>query len=928
MSEPKPGHFAPSSSLLTPLRFGSAGRFELQPAERRLLVDGQPVALGARAFDVLITLTARPDRLVSKNELLDRVWSGLVVEEANLQMQISNLRKVLGSDAIATVPGRGYRFVAPVMAAVAVPMESSAQGAPVVGGPAGDAARPSQQPPASLVAPGGAPVPVAALPLRNPQRLFGRDADMARLEGLLQTEACVTLVGPAGVGKTSLARAAAARAQGRSVWVDVAPLTQADQVAGALARALGKPLETPSGRAPDAAEAMVQLLRSLHDLLQAQQQAQQQGQQQDQQQGQTPAQPQAPSLLIVLDNAEHLVQACAELVSSLRAQPGLHLLVTSQLPLAVAGEQVQRLDPLALEPPGANPSELGDGALALLVERIASADHRFAVGATSLATLAEICQQLDGLPLALEMAAARVPLMGLQGVRDALAQRFSLLTRGHRDAATRHRTLHNALDWSYRLLDDQEQRLFRALGVFAGGFTLDLALATMADEAAAPPTTSTIAPVTVPSTARHWEIIDGLAALADRSLVTVSADDPPRYRLLDTMRAFALQAMAAAGDDPGELDAVRRQHANAVAALFARYQPGEDAADRLCLPEIENAREAIAWALANEPGLAVHITTRASRHSTFSAWRNECSQWLRALRPLMESAAGEALPAEIQAAWWSEMARTGIFLGDPQAGAVAKRALLLFQPLQQPSQALFAAVGWVRSIAQAGAELDEACAAMQAQFDLLATPTARERFWLHGALTKAALVRGDYEAVLEGRLAEMQLARELGSEDQVETAESNVVNALNWLKRYPEALERGQALLARIDGRNGDANGNLPWLLPMLLVALIETGRLAEASALLPRAQAAGRRFGSLAILPLQPLLAAAQGRFEVAARLVGYARQRYESSGVLPANGDEQLMERVQRNVARALEPALAESLVRQGRALDEDSATELARQ
>lgn len=836
MSRPLPEPFVPP---LSPVRFGPGGRFELQPAERRLLVEGRPVALGTRALDVLITLVTQPDHLVSKNELLDRVWPGLVVEEANLQMQISNLRKVLGGDAIATVPGRGYRFVAPVLSAAAAP------------------------PPA---------VPVAA-PLPGPQRLFGRDADTARLESLLQAGACVTLVGPAGVGKTSLARTVAARAEGRSVWVDVAPLTEAGQVASALARALGAPLA--------AGDAAPQLLRAL----------------------------QGQALLIVLDNAEHLVEACAGLATLLGTLPGVRLLVTSQLPLAVAGERVQRLEPLALPPPGASGAALGDGALALLVERITSADHRFNVDANGLAALADICTQLDGLPLALEMAAARVPLMGLRGVRDALAQRFALLTRGHRDAATRHRTLHNALDWSYRLLSADEQRLFRALGVFAGGFTLELALAVMGG--------------TATDGALRWQVIDGLAALADRSLVSVSADDPPRYRLLDTMRAFAQQQVAAA---TGELETLRRQHGVALAALFWRATPADAAAQAVCLADMENAREAIAWAQVHDLGRAAQITSRAARISTFTVWRNECTQWLRALHPAMTAAAGQALPAEVQAAWWTEMARTAAFLGDPQASRAAQRALALWQPLQQPSQALFAAVVWVRAVAQPGDELDQACAALQAQAAALPAASAQERFWLHGALTKAALTRGDYAAVLEGRLVEATLAQELGADDMVDAAESNVLHALNRLQRFAEAAERGRHLLARVDGRNGDANANLPWVLLGLLEALIETGHLDDARALVPRAAAASRRFAMLDLLPVLPWLAVRQGRFEAAARLVGHVRRRFERLDRPLAGGEKDRLENARLAAEAALGAAQVETLLRLGGVLDDDAAAALA--
>ena len=380
-----------------PLRFGPGGRFELRPAEYRLLVDGQPATLGGRALDLLMALAARPSQLPTKSELLDIVWPGLVVEENNLRVQINTLRRLLGEDAIATVPGRGYRLRAALQA------------------------EPPQAPAPSTPA---------------PQRLFGRDADLARLEGRLRDgRDCVTLVGMPGVGKSSVARLALARWPGRSAWVDLAPLTLRGQVAGAIARALGAQL----GEGDHA----TQLLRLL---------------------------PQDEPVLLVLDNAEHLIESCAEWASRLRAAPQLRVLVTSQLPLAVSGEQVLRLEPLPVE----QAADAQEGALALLIDRTAVADSRFQITPGTLPLLNALCRQLDGLPLALEMAAARVPLMGLQAVHDALAEPFALLSRGRRDSPARHRTLRDALAWSYGLLSAAQQRLFRVLGVFAVGFTLDL----------------------------------------------------------------------------------------------------------------------------------------------------------------------------------------------------------------------------------------------------------------------------------------------------------------------------------------------------------------------------------------------------------------------------------------------------------------------
>ncbi len=827
----------PLPSTAPPLRFGPSQRFELQPAERRLLVDGQPAALGRRALDLLIVLAERPDHLLTKNELLDRVWPGLVVEEANLQMQVSNLRKLLGGEVIATVPGRGYRFTAVV----------------------GDTAV------ASTTAPVLAPPPGAV------HRLIGRDHDLARLEDLLQVGGCVTVVGSSGVGKTSLARSSAARWAGRSVWVDLAALVQGRQIAGALARALDLQLTGSDDEAP------TQLLAALHE----------------------------QSLLLVLDNAEHLIQPCAELAALLHPLPGVRLLVTSQAPLAVAGERVLRLEPLLLPEPD---SGVDDGALALLVERIVAADHRFALTPAVLPLLRTICAQLDGLPLAIEMAAARVPLLGLQGVHDALAERFALLTRGHREAATRHRTLHNALDWSYRLLGPTEQRLFRALGVFAGGFTLELAVALMTDDAQA-----------------RWDVIDGLATLADRSLVVVSRDDPPRYRLLETMRAYALEQLRLAGDPADEETTVCRRHAEAVLALVTRHTAGDSKTLALCLAEMENARDAIAWAREHDLGMAAHLSARVTGVTTFTVWRHESGNWLLALEPLMDQA-GRGLAGPTQAMWWTERTRIGAIRRDAGARVAGRRAVALWRPLQQPRQLLRATLTWVRSITTADPELAEACADLETQAATIADLIPRERLAVLGALVQAAVTRGDYAAVFAGREAELALAQQLHDQDAVDVAESNIVSALYNLERYAEAAERGQVLLARVDADGSGRNGNLPWVLSSLFAALVALGRLDEARALLPRAFAAGRRFATPTLGLQLCVLAAAEQRFVAAARLVGYARQSYETRSMKFDPEEEVSLAGVLAAATAALGPDRTAALVQEGRALTDDAAETLA--
>lgn len=842
-------HSEPAAApAAAPLRFGPSERFELQPAERRLLVDGQPAPLGRRALDLLIVLAAQPDHLLTKHELLDRVWPGLVVEEANLQMQISKLRKVLGSEVIATVPGRGYRFTAVVGSA----------------GPA-----PALPPEPAL----------PAAPRAAAHRLIGRDDDLARVEALLrQGGGCVTLVGSPGVGKTSLARAAAGRWPGRAAWVDLAALTQGSQVAPAVARALELQLSGSDERGA----------AQLVDALQGQ------------------------ALLLVLDNAEHLIQTCAELATLLRPLAGTVLLATSQVPLAVNGEQVLRLEPLALPGPGTSLASLaspGQGALALLVERIVAADQRFVVTPPQLPLLQAICAQLDGLPLALEMVAARVPLLGLQGVHDALTERFALLTRGHRDAVPRHRTLHHALEWSYCLLGAAEQRLFRALGVFAGGFTLELVVALMTDDAGA-----------------RWDVIDGLAALADRSLLVVGSEDPPRYRLLETMRAFALEQLAQSTAPVDEEAIARRRHAAAVLALLARHTPGDATTLARCLAEMANAREAIAWARDHDLGLAAQLTAGVTFVTTFTTWRHESGNWLLALEGLMEQPAGLALPAAVQAAWWTERARVGSIRREAGGLAAARRAVALWRPLNQPRQLLRATLIWVRCFGVADPELELACADLQAQAAAFPDLPLRERLSVQGALTRAAVIRDDRGAWLAGREAELALALQLGDHDAADAAESSVVDALCGLGRYAEARQRGEAMLARVDADGSGRNANLPWVIGGLLDALTSLGRLEEARALLPRALAAGRRFNVPAMWPQLCALAVAEKRYPAAAQLLGYTRQCYEAGGTRFEPAEEDIMRRAEAGAGAALGPEQLQTWLRHGRMLDEDAAEALA--
>jgi predicted ATPase/DNA-binding winged helix-turn-helix (wHTH) protein len=527
------------------LRF--ADHFELQPQERRLLVEGKLAALGARALDVLIALAERAGQLVSKNELIDLAWPGLVVEENNLQVQISALRKVLGGEIIATIPGRGYRFTARVHDTLPAPPPS----------------------PAPLSPPATEVVLRTNLPASLPP-LLGRDDDLAALGSLIEHHHLVTIVGAGGMGKTRLAQALLHARRGAYphgvCWVELAPVADGAALPGAIAAALGVRL--------GAGEPLDGLAAALA----------------------------AQTLLIALDNAEHLLADTARVVKALHgAAPGLHIVVTSQASLKLPPERVYRLGALST-PQGPVPAAeaLDFGAVALFVERAQAADARFVLTDANAPAVIELCRALDGLALAIELAAARAPMLGVQRLAASLDERLRLLTTSrNRDAPARQQTLRAALEWSHGFLDERERAVFRRLAVIAGSASLDVIQQVAAD----PPGDGEL---------DEWAVLDALTVLIERSLVAPvgidDADMPPRYRLLDSPRAFARELLAAAG----ETETVAMRHARAVVALCDRLHAqrfsgeiGVDAWEERARADLDNAREALGRMREQGDGAAV-----------------------------------------------------------------------------------------------------------------------------------------------------------------------------------------------------------------------------------------------------------------------------------------------------------------------------------
>ncbi len=520
---------------------------------RELLVDGQPTRLGGRAFDTLMTLIDARGTIVGKDALMSQVWPGQVVGENNLQLQISTLRKVFGADGdlIRTVAGRGYQFTGEVR-------EALAAGPP--------SARPSQR---------------TNLPASTSE-LIGRDTELRHVTNLVTTHRLVTLIGAGGIGKTRLgletARQILPKFADGVFLAQLAPLSRPELVPVTVAVALNLP-RVADTVSPERIAAAVG----------------------------------SRQLLLVLDNCEHVVEAAARVAEALlRASPGVSVLATSSEPLRAEGEYLYRVPRLDLPAETAEAEDIWrHDAVRLFVTRAQAAEPEAVLDTRVASTVAGICRRLDGLPLAIELAAARVASFGVEGIAARLDDRFRLLTSGNRTALPRHQTLRATLDWSYELLSERERVVLRRLAVFAGGFTLDSAseIASSADVTAA-------------------DVVDGVATLVGRSLVSTDlGGGGPSYRLLETTRAYALEKLR----ESGELEQFSRRHAEYYRTLCDQLDLEGDRrpiGDWLATyrHDLDNVRLALDWAFspAGDPAIGVAVTVAAVPLWTHLSLMKEC----------------------------------------------------------------------------------------------------------------------------------------------------------------------------------------------------------------------------------------------------------------------------------------------------------------
>jgi len=508
------------------------GSFQFHPEERLLLDNGRPAKLGSRALDILAALVEAAGETVSNVELRSRAWPTTIVDEASLRVNISALRKVLGDGHggnrfIVNVPGRGYRFVASLSHGDDH-SAATTQGARLV----------DNSPQSSL-------------------GIIGRAEDIARVTGHLSRRRLITVVGPGGVGKTTVAIASATAAKDwfrdGTCFVALDRVGKPDAIATTIGAALGV--------AEDGVEPLLDWLKYRQ-------------------------------FLIVLDNCEHVIDAAAAMAEAiLRAAPQVTILATSREPLRAQGELSYRLKPF--ETPPLHDDITADearryAAVQLFVERAQACCDDFVIDDTNASAICEICHRLDGVPLALELAAVQLDLVGVQGLARSLDDRFALLTRGRRTALQHQQNLRAAMDWSYSLLSEVEKITLRRIAVFSGRFTMEAASEVASDEQLS-----------------RVDVIEALVKLITKSLIaTYIVDDVAYLNLLETTRIYALEKLS----DSRESEGLRRRH--------AAYG------------------NSVAPSLSSVPSLAGESDWRLTSNTDgeMPTWRNSIAQYAKAAR--------------------------------------------------------------------------------------------------------------------------------------------------------------------------------------------------------------------------------------------------------------------------------------------------------
>jgi predicted ATPase/DNA-binding winged helix-turn-helix (wHTH) protein len=831
-------------------------RFVLSRIERRLTSGGVPVAISAAGFRMLLALVDEAGKVVTKDALMRSVWGSSPITENALHVQVAAVRKIIGNHLIITQSGIGYRFAGQLR-------KSSAAGTTLSGSEKGR--RTSN---GSRATPGPA------------RHLLGREQKLRDLAKSLSRDRFVTLTGPGGVGKTSLARAFAHMARSEfpdGIWfVELAALRDQAGVADTLKAALG--VEGGFDASP------------LDDVL---------------------ARLTSKRCLLVLDNCEHLLPALATMVQALHeGAPYLAILATSRQALCCAGEHVEIVPPLALPDTaqGVGRAARRAPAFRLFVERITAGDPHFTVHDDQVAVASRICCSLDGLPLALEIVAGWASVLGLETLEEKLNTAPFSWAHARTTATSRHYDLRAALGWSFDLLSASEQALLRRLSVFAQDFSLNAAEDVAAGGGVA-----------------QDAVFTDLAGLVAKSLVTmVHGTRPPLYRLLETTRAFALAKLR----DHNEEETFRHRHARYVLALLTVAERAWDttrgdiwlARYARLIPEI---RACVDWAFGARGDIEAGIAIAAA---SWPLWR-ELSLRVEGARHLERALAliGPQTPAQVAGQLRQGL---GMMICDNQADKA--------RPLLEDAARIMRQFGDRKRLAEVmlilafsrflladikGAERDLA----EGRHMLAGIDSQR---WLAAALALDSLLHMHHRRFADAREAGRKAAllyEAIGATRSALASRSNMVEFALCNDDVPVAIEEGRLLAAHL--RKTDHQVVLSFLLVSLVAGLVRAERFAEA---LETADEAARLLPGhrplFVLMDHMALRCALLGQLENAAMLAGFTDASYRARDWPRQDVERMASEHLGTLLEKKFSSRTLDALKRDGALLSETGAWALA--
>lgn len=853
------------------------GPFLLDTEARVLTHGGVATSLGARGVAVLGTLVSRAGEYVEKSIIVDAAWPDVVVEEANLHVQISAIRRTLARvpDAkrwIETLPRRGYRFVGPVARHPEDSTIPSAGATPLTSG--------GMEHPATPAAPNTATDHPNNMPARL-SSFVGRTRETGEVKRLLERSRLLTVVGMGGVGKTRVALQVAAEVIERypdGVWlVELGSISDARLVVNCVAEVFGvqEQMGEPLTRT------LCRHLRARH-------------------------------LLLVLDTCEHVIAATAELVAVLLAEaPNTHILATSREALSVDGEQQLPLQPLSLPDAAASLEEIASAeALQLFVERARLHRPGFILTPDVAASATAICSCLEGIPLAIELAAARMFSLSLDEISRRLDERFELLAAGPRVAPRRQKTLRATFDWSYDLLVEEERRALRRLAVFPGSFTLDAAHRVVGDR-----------------TMKDVTILNLLTVLVARSLVIADVTDAgTRYRLLDTMRAYCMEKL----DAVRERQLASRRHARYFRDRFAdaleQWLQVPDARwNAAYLIERDNVRAALDWAFSPQGDANIGTSLAAYSGPAWPLWslRREGLARVELALARRNSRTPERVHARLRL-WRGVLCQFSDLVKSVRA---LRRAVALHRRAGDAFGTGYSLVRLAGGLARTR-RLDLAQQALDAARPLLERPPVpgaiATYFYIAGFVRKLA---GDLVAARVHYEKSISLSRSAGDERGAAEVCGSLADT-NWALGALDAAASGfREAIALMRESNRGTKLILGLNLTNLAGVLVERGDFDEALSAaregLELRKAGGDTSGALDHLALR---AALIGRSADGARLAGYVDAVFAAKGVMRQANEARARAHLDRVLGDRLDVDERARLMAEGATLTEDDACGLA--